>query len=73
MKTNKHFLSYFAQLFLKWEMFHIKFTEEIKTDLLFSTFFFRKSCHLWNYMEKYCRAWQDIDGNMAHAHCMLDT
>jgi hypothetical protein len=24
-------------------------------------------------MEKYCRAGQTTDGNMAHAHCMLDT
>ena len=24
-------------------------------------------------MEKYCRAGQNTDDNMAHAHCMLDT
>ena len=23
--------------------------------------------------KKYCGAWQATDGNMAHAHCMLDT
>jgi len=34
--------------------------------------FFRKSCHLWNNVEKYCRAWQATDDNMAHVHCMLD-
>ena len=35
--------------------------------------FFRKSCRLWDNVEKYCRAGQAIDDNMAHAHCMLDT
>jgi len=34
---------------------------------------FRKSCCLWENVEKYCRAWQAKDDNMAHAHCMLDT
>ena len=32
----------------------------------------RKSCRLWVNVEKYCRAGQDTDDNMAHAHCMLD-
>jgi len=34
---------------------------------------FRKSCRLRDNVEKYCRAGQAADGNMAHAHCMLDT
>jgi hypothetical protein len=25
-----------------------------------------------NNVEKYCRAWQTTDNNMAHVHCMLD-
>jgi hypothetical protein len=37
------------------------------------TFFFRKSCHLWDNVEKYCRAGQATDDKMAHAHSMLDT
>jgi Na+/melibiose symporter-like transporter len=40
---------------------------------VFSNFFFRKSCRLWDNVEKYCRAGRVTDDNMAHAHCMLDT
>jgi hypothetical protein len=29
--------------------------------------FFRKSCRLWDYVEKYCRARLAIDENMVHA------
>jgi len=32
-----------------------------------------QSYHLWDNMEKYGRAGQGTDDNMAHAHCMLDT
>jgi hypothetical protein len=32
-----------------------------------------KSCLLWDNVEKYCRARQATDDNMALAHCMLDT
>ena len=35
-------------------------------------FFFRKSYNLRDKMEKYCRARQTTDDNMARAHCMLD-
>jgi hypothetical protein len=40
MKTNLLFLSYFAQLITKLEMFRIKFVEKIKTHFVFSKFFF---------------------------------
>jgi len=36
-------------------------------------FFFRKSCRLWDNVEKYSTAGQDTDENMAQVHCMLDT
>jgi hypothetical protein len=36
-------------------------------------FFSRKSCRLWDNVQKYCRAGQDTDNNMAHVHCMLYT
>jgi hypothetical protein len=49
-----------------------KFVEE-ETHFNFHNFFFRKLCHLWDNVEKYCRAGQAIDGNTEHAHCMLDT
>jgi hypothetical protein len=39
-----------------------------KTCILCSvTFFFRKSCHLWDNVEKYCRVGQATDDNMVHA------
>jgi len=45
----------------------------IKTHILYSvTFCIRKSCRLWDNVEKYCRAGLATDGKMAHAHCMLD-
>ena len=30
------------------------------------------SCHLWDNMNKYCRAGQATDDNTVHVHCMLD-
>jgi len=54
-------------------MFQRKALEKIKTHILYSVTPFRKSCRLWDNVEKYCRAGQDTNCNMAHAHCMLDT
>jgi hypothetical protein len=42
MKTNKHFLSYFTQLYLEWKMFQTKVVEKIKMDITRSIFFFSK-------------------------------
>jgi hypothetical protein len=50
-----------------------KVVEKIKTHILCSVTFSRKSCRLWDDLEKHCRAGQAADDNMAHAHCMLDT
>jgi len=52
-----------------------KIVEEIKTCILCSIYiyFFRKSCRLWDNVEKYCTAGQATDDNMEHAHCKLDT
>jgi hypothetical protein len=36
-------------------------------------FVFRKSYRLREKVEKYCRAGQATDDNMAHSRCMLDT
>ena len=52
-------------------MFETQLVEEIKTHILCSIALFRKSCRLWDNVEKYCRAGQATDDNMAHAHCML--
>jgi len=56
------------------KIFHSKDVEENKTHILCSINFFpRKSCRLWDNVEKYCRAGQPTDDNMAHVHCMPDT
>jgi hypothetical protein len=49
-----------------------KVVEEIKTHILCSITFFL-SCRLWDEGEKYCRAGQATEDNMARAHCMLVT
>ena len=72
MKTDIRFLSYLAQFFSEWEMFQTKVVEKIKTHILCSVTFFRKSCRLWDNVEKYCTAGQATDDNMAHARYMLD-
>jgi len=33
----------------------------------------RKSCRLWDNVEKFCRAGQATGDNMAHTHCMQHT
>ena len=52
MKTFRHFLWYLAKLFLEWEMFKIKVVEKMKTNILSSITFFRKSHRLWDNVEK---------------------
>ena len=43
--------------------------ENQNTNFVFSNFFFS----LWENVEKYCRAGQATDDNMAYTHCMVDT
>ena len=73
MNTNIHFWSYLARFFLEWEMFRTKVVEKIKTHIVCSVTFYRKSCRLWENEEKdICRAGAGhTDDNMAHALCML--
>ena len=74
MKTTKYFWSNLPKFFLKWELFQTKVVEKIKTHILLSTtsFFFRKSCRLWDKVEKFCRTGQATDDNMTHAYCVLN-
>ena len=73
MKTNIHFWSYLGQLFLEREMSQTNVVENIKTHILCSIFFFfRKSCCLWDNVQKLRTAWQATDDSTAHVHCMLD-
>jgi len=60
MKTNIHFWSYVAEFFLEWEMSEIKFIGKITLN---SVILFRKSCRLWDKVEKCGRAGQATDGN----------
>jgi len=39
---------------------------------MFNDLFSRKSCRLWDKVEKYCIAGQVTDDKMAYALCMLD-
>jgi hypothetical protein len=75
MKTNIHLWLYLIHFFLQWKMFQTIGVEKIKTHISCSVafFFLRKSCRLWDNVEKYGTAGQATDDNMAHAHCMLDT
>jgi len=48
--------------------------ERQNAQSIFRNFFPKLSVYgLWDNMDKYCRAGQTTDNNMAHAHCMLDT
>jgi hypothetical protein len=71
MKTSPHLLQYLAQFFLEWEMFRIRAVEKIKIHILCPVTFFRKLCHLWDNVEKYDGAREDVE-NMASARGILD-
>jgi hypothetical protein len=54
-------------------MFREKVVEKIETQILCSTMFFlSKNRAVCVNVEKYCKAGQATDDNVAHAHCMLD-
>ena len=69
--TSLHMWQYHTECFLEWAMFQVKVVDKLKTLILLSTKFFRKSCRLWDNVAKYDGAGQTIDDNMAHALCML--
>jgi hypothetical protein len=62
-----------TRFFLEREMLQTKVVERIKIHILWSVTFFKKSCHLWDDVENYCRAGQTTDDNMVHARCTLVT
>ena len=47
MKTYAHLWQYFAEVFLKWDMFHMKFVEKMKAYILSSKPFFLKIWKMW--------------------------
>jgi hypothetical protein len=72
MNTFSHLWQYLVKLFLEWEMFQTKVVEKIKTHILCSVTFFRKSYCLWDNVEKYGRAREATNDNMAYARCKMD-
>jgi hypothetical protein len=73
MKTDVQLCSYFAHNFLQWEMLQTEAVEKIKVHFMFNNIFERKSCRLWDNVEKYGRTGQTTADNMAHVRRMLDT
>jgi hypothetical protein len=75
MKTNMHFFIISCSLLLRMRNVSDKrcsCLENQNTHFVFSDFF-RKSCRLCDNVEKYCRAGQATDDNMAHRRCMMGT
>jgi len=70
VNTIVYVWSYLAQLLLEWEMFQRSDVEKVETHILYSIYFFRKSCCLWDNVEEDFRAGQATDGNMVHGHCV---
>jgi hypothetical protein len=62
--TDIHFWKYTAQFFVEWNILQTKVVEKIKTHILCSVTFFRKSRRLWDNVEKYGRAGQATGGNI---------
>jgi hypothetical protein len=58
VKPSLHFWPYLTHFFLDREMFQANVVEKIKTHILCSGTSIKKSCHLWDNVEKYCRAGQ---------------
>jgi hypothetical protein len=52
-------------------MFQKKVVEK-KHTLTLSNFSFFGNCAVYENVEKYCKAGQATDDNMAHAHCVLN-
>jgi hypothetical protein len=64
MKTYVNLWQYLAEFCLEREMFQAKVLSKIKTHILCSKTFSRKSCRLWDNVEKYGRAGQATDDNI---------
>jgi hypothetical protein len=56
------------QFFLEWETFQTKVVQKIKTHTLWSINVVRKSCRLWDNVEKYGRAGQATDDQIQRMH-----
>ena len=73
MKTDLHFFILSRWIFPQNnKCSRQNFRENHNTHFMFNNYFFFKSYRLWDKKEKYCRAGQATDENMAHAHFMLN-
>ena len=63
MQPYVHLWQYLAEVFLEWEMFQIKAVDKIK-HLSCSITFSRKSCSLWDNVEKFGGAREATDDNI---------
>jgi hypothetical protein len=76
MSTNICFWSYLVHLFLWWEMSQTNVVEKFETQILCSITMYRKSCRVWDNVEKYGRAGQathEITWRMRIACCVPKT
>ena len=65
MKTFLNIWQHLAEFFWKWEMFQMSVVNKIKTYFMFNNFFFlRKSCRLWDNVEKYSTAREATDDSV---------
>jgi hypothetical protein len=64
MKNYAHLWQYLAEFFLEWEMFLTKVVDKIKSHILCAITSYRKSCGLWDNVEKFGTARQATDDNI---------
>ena len=71
------FLIIFRPVLLRMRNVPDKFVQKKNQNIFYVQklffFFFLENHTAYENVEKYCRARQAADDNMAHAHCMLDT
>ena len=72
-KHKVHLWQYLPEFLYEGENVSDEIVEKFRTHILWAWTIFRKSCLLWDNVEKYCWAGKATDGNTAHAHDMLDT
>jgi hypothetical protein len=73
VKIYVHLWYCLAGFFREWELFQANLQRKPQNTVLCSTTSFRKSCCLWDKVEKYYRTEEATDDSMAYAHCTLDT
>ena len=73
LHEDQYTISIISRLVLRMKIFQTEVVEKLETHILYSIFFFRKSCLLWDDVGKYSTAGQATEYYMAHAHCMLYT